>query len=256
MILKKKSVRDRLKILDTFDISKGGIFRAIYNLNELPFLSEENATLLDQIYYYAYASDKYISNYILNLTMLIAPIVSDDLLVSDQLFCDEGDVNIKIAKYILLKYKVSWINQYNVLTAEYNPIDNYSMTETETPNLTRSVSSSENRTETPNLTTTSGNDGSTKNNYYGFNDSSTDGSSVNSSSANSTNTTTQTGNNKVDSSSSTTETNSGFRTLTRKGNIGVTTSQQMIESELELRKKQFFDIMIKDVDKIMSLSIY
>ncbi len=256
MILKKKSVRDRLKILDTFDISKGGIFRAIYNLNELPFLSEENATLLDQIYYYSYASDKYISNYILNLTMLIAPIVSDDLLVSDQLVCDEGDVNIKIAKYILLKYKVSWINQYNVLTAEYNPIDNYSMTETETPNLTRSISSSENRTETPNLTTTSGNDGSTKNNYYGFNDSSTDGSSVNSSSANSTNTTSQTGNNKVDSSSSTTETNSGSRTLTRKGNIGVTTSQQMIESELELRKKQFFDIMIKDVDKIMALSIY
>ena len=188
--------------------------------------------------------------------MLIAPIVSDDLLVSDQLVCDEGDVNIKIAKYILLKYKVSWINQYNVLTAEYNPIDNYSMTETETPNLSRSISSTENRTETPNLTTTSGNDGSTKNNYYGFNDSSTDGSSVNSSSANSTNTTTQTGNNKVDSSTSTTETNSGSRTLTRKGNIGVTSSQQLIESELELRKKQFFDIMIKDVDKIMALSIY
>lgn len=256
MILKKKSVRERLKILDTFDLSKGGIFRAIYNLSELPFLSEENATLLDQIYYYSYAYDKYISNYILNLTMLIAPIVSDDLLVSEQLVCDEGDVNIKIAKYILLKYKVSWINQYNALTAEYNPIDNYSMTETETPNLTRSISSSENTTQTPNLTTTIGNDGKTKNNYYGFNDSSVDGSSLNSSSANSTNTTTQTGNNKVDSSSSTTETNSGTRTLTRKGNIGVTTSQQMIESELELRKKQFFDIMIKDVDKIMTLGIY
>lgn len=256
MILKKKSVRERLKILDTFDLSKGGIFRAIYNLNELPFLNEEDAVLLDQIYYYSYAYDKYISNYIMNLTMLIAPIVSDDLLVSEQLVCDEGDVNIKIAKYILLKYKVSWINQYNALTAEYNPIDNYSMTETEKPNLTRSVSSSENTTQTPNLTTTSGNNGSTKNNYYGFNDSSVDGSSLNSSSANSTNTTSQTGNNKVDTSSSTTETNSGTRTLTRKGNIGVTTSQQMIESELELRKKQFFDIMIKDVDKIMSLSIY
>lgn len=256
MICKNKSVRDRLKIIDTFDISKGGIFRAIYNLNELPFLNEDEATLLDHIYYYSYAFDKYISNYILNLTMLIAPIVADDLLASEQTICNEGDVNIKIAKYILLKYKVSWINEYNVLTAEYNPIDNYSMTETETPNLTRSVSSSENTTQTPNLTTTSGNDGTTKNNYYGFNDSSTDGSSVNSSSANSTNTTTQTGNNKVDSSSSSTEINSGTRTLTRSGNIGVTTSQQMIESELELRKKQFFDIMMKDVDKIMSLGIY
>ena len=256
MILKKKSVRERLKILDTFDLSKGGIFRAIYNLNELPFLNEEDATLLDHIYYYSYAFDKYISNYIMNLTMLIAPIVSDDLLVSEQLVCDEGDVNIKIAKYILLKYKVSWINQYNALTAEYNPIDNYSMTETETPNLTRSISSSENTTQTPNLITSTTNDGSTKNNYYGFNDSSVDGSKVNSSSVGSTNSTTQTGNSKVNISSSSTETNSGTRTLTRKGNIGVTTSQQMIESELELRKKQFFDIMIKDVDKIMALSIY
>ena len=256
MILKKKSVRERLKILDTFDISKGGIFRAIYNLNELPFLNEEDATLLDHIYYYSYAYDKYISNYILNLTMLLAPIVADDLLASEQTICDEGDVNIKIAKYILLKYKVSWISQYNALTAEYNPIDNYSMTETETPNLTRSVSTSENSTQTPNLTTSTTNDGSTKNNYYGFNDSSADGSKVNSSIVGSTNSTSQTGNSKVDSSSSTTETNSGSRTLTRKGNIGVTTSQQMIESELELRKKQFFDIMVKDVDKIMSLSIY
>lgn len=256
MICKNKSVRDRLKILDTFDLSKGGIFRAIYNLNELPFLNEEDATLLDHIYYYSYAFDKYISNYILNLTMLIAPIVSDDLESRNQTICNDGDINVEIAKYILFKYKISWINQFNALTAEYNPIDNYSMTETETPNLTRSISSSENSTQTPNLTISTTNDGTTKNNYYGFNDSSTNGSSVNSSSVGSTNSTSQTGNNKVDTSSSTTETNSGSRTLTRKGNIGVTTSQQMIESELELRKKQFFDIMIRDVDKIMSLSIY
>lgn len=46
------------------------------------------------------------------------------------------------------------------------------------------------------------------------------------------------------------------RNLTRHGNIGVTTSQQMIESELELRKKHYFDIIFRDIDKLLTLSVY
>lgn len=46
------------------------------------------------------------------------------------------------------------------------------------------------------------------------------------------------------------------RTLKRHGNIGVTTSQQMIESELELRRKNFFEIVFKDVDNYLTLAIY
>lgn len=44
--------------------------------------------------------------------------------------------------------------------------------------------------------------------------------------------------------------------LTRKGNIGVTTSQQMIESEYELRKWLFFEEVMLDIDKLLTLSIY
>ena len=40
------------------------------------------------------------------------------------------------------------------------------------------------------------------------------------------------------------------------GNIGVTTTQQMIQSELELRLHNFFDIIIRDVDKLLTLKIY
>lgn len=46
------------------------------------------------------------------------------------------------------------------------------------------------------------------------------------------------------------------RTLKRHGNIGVTTSQQMIESELELRKKFFFEIVFKDIDNYLTLAVY
>lgn len=49
---------------------------------------------------------------------------------------------------------------------------------------------------------------------------------------------------------------SGTRTLTRSGNIGVTTSQQMLESERELWVWKFFDQVFRDVDEILTLPIY
>lgn len=42
----------------------------------------------------------------------------------------------------------------------------------------------------------------------------------------------------------------------RHGNIGVTTNQQMIESEIELRKHNFFEIVFSDIDKYLTLSVY
>lgn len=50
--------------------------------------------------------------------------------------------------------------------------------------------------------------------------------------------------------------NNENRTLKRHGNIGVTTSQQMIESELELRKKFFFEIVFRDIDHYLTLAVY
>nr|DAJ65533.1 MAG TPA: hypothetical protein [Caudoviricetes sp.] len=46
------------------------------------------------------------------------------------------------------------------------------------------------------------------------------------------------------------------RTLTRKGNIGVTTSQQMIESERKLWFWSYFEKVFSDVDNILTLKIY
>ena len=46
------------------------------------------------------------------------------------------------------------------------------------------------------------------------------------------------------------------RELTRVGNIGVTTTQQMLESEIELWKWNFFKQVFEDIDSICCLSIY
>ena len=40
------------------------------------------------------------------------------------------------------------------------------------------------------------------------------------------------------------------------GNVGVTTNQQMITAELELRKKNFFDIVMRDIDSFICLRVY
>lgn len=42
----------------------------------------------------------------------------------------------------------------------------------------------------------------------------------------------------------------------RHGNIGVTTNQQMIEAEIELRKKYFIDMMYRDCDRFLTLKVY
>lgn len=46
------------------------------------------------------------------------------------------------------------------------------------------------------------------------------------------------------------------RQLTRSGNIGVTTSQQLLQSEIELRGWLFFEDVFNDIDSILCLSVY
>lgn len=58
------------------------------------------------------------------------------------------------------------------------------------------------------------------------------------------------------SSGSNSDTGKVEYTLHRHGNIGVTTNQQMIESEIELRKHNFFEIVFSDIDKYLTLSVY
>lgn len=53
-----------------------------------------------------------------------------------------------------------------------------------------------------------------------------------------------------------TNTKTDNRTLTRSGNIGVTTSQQMIMSEIELWKWNFFKDVFEDIDSICCLDVY
>ena len=64
-------------------------------------------------------------------------------------------------------------------------------------------------------------------------------------------------NRTVNLTDSETKTGEFTRTLSRRGNIGVTTSQQMLQSERELWLWNFFEkVVFPDLDKILCMQIY
>lgn len=134
---------------------------------------------------------------------------------------DETNYLTKLAKIILLKYADNWNKIYDAyFLTDYEPLENYSMVEDEKVNTDISVST----------------DGD--NNTFGFNTTSVDGipNSKNSISQHTT------GKEKDNT-----------RNLTRRGNIGTTTSQMMLGSELDLRRYNFYQMMMNDIDEVLTI---
>lgn len=215
-----------------------GIFSYL-NALEVPWKDDISGNQLDIIYHGSRSGNKIIGSLIENYL--------DNNTVSD-------DNKIIIAQAIYTIYIKNWNALYKTLSLEYNPIENYSMTETENVQDTHkgTLESNGNNTNTY-IETTLVNDTS-NNQLWGFN--STD--SVNSDK--------QTGDTTRDVESSMDNTHKNTdretkditsdRTLKRSGNIGVTTSQQMIESERQLWLWNFFESVFSDIDKILVLKIY
>ncbi len=142
---------------------------------------------------------------------------------------DLEDTNEKIAAIIKMKFLYNWNKLAEAVFSDYNPIDNYNMVENRSTDL-------EEHTVTDNKETV-------ENKYAGFN----------SDEMKKVSETGTTGN--ID----TTKTDSGAKAtneLTRRGNIGVTTTAQMIEGEYKLRKKNIIDMIYKDIDSILFIDYY
>lgn len=165
--------------------------------------------------------------------------------------------NIAVSKakaYINLyckSHQYEYDKLYDTLNLEYNPIENYSMTETG------------NDTRTPNLTTADNTtiDSTTTGNGSAEN---IEGKTTYDQSANfinaSKNTGTTNDTNKTEANNSNTRketgTDSTEHTLTRKGNIGVTTSQQMIQSERDVANFALIDIFLKAIADLILVGVY
>ena len=211
------------KLIDTVNISNllstGGIFSKIASLPNQPltWLDTALALQLDEDYYLSHSGGKFISNAYKRLID-----AEEDNIISDALS--------EMAKMILQKFALSWDKIYSAINTNYRPLENYDMEQTETPDITH--------TKNVKINT------KVQNDVYGFNSSNsvpssqttTDGASLNNEETNK---------------------ETGTRGLTRHGNIGVTTSQQMLQSEIDLRSKfNFTNHLFDDVDTMLCLLVY
>lgn len=218
------------------DPGDGGLFQDLATLypNDLPWKDDVDGDLLDLDYVWNHSGSKFGAP----MLQKMADGTDDGKIESMDLY--------KLAMLAWVRYGKNWIKLWATYSLEYDPIQNYSMTETE--------EGSSNEDTSDDLThghvvTGSGTDTVTTN-VYAYNSA------------------TETPSEKVVSQPASVQTNSGTdqreidsdksydRTLTRAGNIGVTTSQQMIQSERELWIWDFFEQVYKDVDKVTTIPIY
>lgn len=239
-----------------------------------PWNEEETATTtaLNLLYYGDRSGDKPISPLIERLMGTNETLGSNDL--------------SQLSGALRAKYGLSWAKLWDSLYFEYNPIENYSMTEHEeiersdsannskqgTSGNTRTDNLLSTRTDNLSSSVTSSNQGTSSgtNSVYGVNSSvatpsdeqeattsgSASGSTTNTGTQSVANTGTQTDAGSMSESGSETREGTEERNHTRSGNIGVTTAQQMIESERQLWMWNYFDQIFADIDKLFASPVY
>lgn len=182
----------------------------------------------------------------------------ESCLLSNYVFVNDNSLDIlnNIVKNIYLD---KWNKLYNVLNSEYNPIENYNRVENTTINNTGNETTNENINNSEVLTGGHTNNNTNENTHKvsAFNDEnfSNDSNDVNNSTDEfiyNNETKTNTGTNT--SSKNNTGTNETHSTIS--GNIGVTTTQQMIVSEIELRKYNLVNEFYSDLDNLLTIGIY
>ena len=198
------------------------------------FINSTNQYQLRLDYFLQHSSDKFVS-----------PLV--DKLWNNETYINHNVENLceYLAKIIYNRFSDKWKKIYDALMTEYNPLENYSMTEERTPDLTFED------TETQKSEITTNRETSAQNKYKGFN---TDEPVLLNQTDGTDDVTTSGG--SEDNETHKTTTHTGTETLTRSGNIGVTTSQQMLESEFKVRQYDFYKMIYNDIDSILCLSVY
>lgn len=241
-------------------VNQNGIFHGfLTNATWLPISLRTDAqkmTFIDELYM-SRSGNKYISPYL-------------DNQLNNSVTATWINARARICSLINTLYTKQWKKLFDAYDLTYDPVDNYDMTESMTNDITTFVhgktetKSFTNReteverdyTRTPNLTETITSD------VYGYN------------SANAVHDRKQvisdTGTEDIDDTVTTkergtetlgntgTDTNTRNYTLTRSGNIGVTTSQQMLQSEFDLwgAIEIFQQYVFPALDNLITLPIY
>ena len=268
------------KMIDVYSNypTDGGVFSPMVSA---PWVDTMSGTNLDIAYLDGHSGERYCSNFI-----------NHRLNDSDVLSSDNRTL---IANILWAMFGIQWIRLWATMKpVDYDPLTNYKMEETaegtesstRTPDLTKgdtgTVQTTGQNKRTPNLTrngtgTVNDNGSSTNNNQngiWGFNSSTSvpsdmsDGTVTNENTNTRNLTETETGTDTTDHTNTDTynrsytetgtDTTAGMSShkLTRTGNIGTNTFQNLLQQERNLWMYNFFEQVFKDVDSVLTIPIY
>ena len=214
-----------------------GIFDRLATLYDVPWADDAESSVLNYEYFGNHSGGK-----------LAAPVVLNILGENESLDDIDRDV---LASIIWTKFKEPWTRLWATNVVAYNPIHNYDMTETRI--LDRDDHGEEYFGEGTTDTTRHGRTTNNIHNVFGMN---SDGMGKPSDSDSSVEGGTTPNEGSVESGRETEGQRDETETTTRAGNIGVTTSQQMVKSERDLWLWNYFDQIYRDIDTVLSLPIY
>lgn len=257
--------------------TKGGIFS---NIDNLPWSSVMTGDQMDTLYFDTHSGERFSSRIIINRMRFNGLLSSAD--------------RKTIATLVYARFRTQWGRLWATMNPDYDPLTNYKMEETvegtenstRTPDLTKgdtgTVQTTGQDKRTPDLTRkgtgTVKDDGSATNNnqngIWGFNSSTSVPSDMSDGTATNENTTTrdltetETGTDTTDRTNTDTynrsytetgtDTTAGTssRKLTRTGNIGTNTFQNLLQQERNIWMYDFFEQIFKDVDSVLTIPIY
>jgi hypothetical protein len=281
--------RKKVMMMETINLNKmidvysnyptdGGVFSPMSNA---PWTDTMSGTNLDILYLDGNSGERYCSNFI-----------NHRLNDSDVLSSDNRTL---IANILWAMFGIQWTRLWATMKpVDYEPLTNYKMQETvegiesstRTPDLTKgdtgTVQTTGQDKRTPNLTrkgtgTVNDNGSATntnQNGIWGFNSSTSVPSDMSDGTATNENTTTrdltetETGTDTTDRTNTDTynrsytetgtDTTAGTssRKLTRTGNIGTNTFQNLLQQERNIWIYDFFEQVFKDVDSVLTIPIY
>lgn len=232
-------MKTRMKMNDLYSISdvltsNDTIFNLLRSEQNYPdvhaFINDDNYATLNEDYYIFHSNEKYLS-----------PLVNKLM----EEFDDISQVNQELVKIIYNRFSTKWKKIYDALMTQYSPLENYNMEEE------RSNDKEYSDTGTQKTEISVDRETSATSSYHGFN--STEFAPISKTDGEENTTTTGSDENNVSQKDGT---SSEDETTSRHGNIGVTTSQQMLESEFKVRQFDFYEQMYKDIDSILCLSVY
>lgn len=230
----------------------GGIFSALDSY-DVPWKTAVNSDLLDLEYYGNISGQKAIS-----------PLVRKSLFYG---VLTENKQQV-LANLIFSMYGPYWAKEWATLSKQYDPIANYDMTEimeddetvieygkTEDTTTGNTHTKTGTETDTPAVSVT------TDDSVYGFNSSDDVPSNKRQQTPSGTDETeydlSETDSGSVGLEQGGSDTHTRNYTLTRKGNIGVTTSQQLLQAERDLWMWNFFlKVVFPNVDSVLTIPVY